>query len=187
MWPWAFSLPVLLLLTSARGHRHRMVNNCSTDDPMSGDHIVWRFKHTDDPNVITFFIRRRGHEPSRVDLHLRYIPVVACFGLEYWHARESYNLTQNNMEEGKKRQMFTRYLHALRSDFVDAILAAGRRELLNGSWKTHVIDRWAIRTWNNFSHSSWGRRQYKERCTRHNIMPYTQTLTTARESIDIHT
>ena len=58
---------------------HKMEEKCYNDDPASGNHLLWRFKRTDDANVVTFLVQRQGHEPDRVDLHLTYVPLLACY------------------------------------------------------------------------------------------------------------
>lgn len=142
-------------------------------------HLHWKFEHIS-ADLVTLLVSSRDGASRQARLQVTYIPPLACFDLEYWAAMDLPYVIDDPVQSLKVKMMKT-YMQNMRHTIVEAIFAAEERSLLDGSWPMGVARQWLIRTWNNFSHSDFGRAQYILKCQEKQRQPYRQDLTTERE------
>jgi hypothetical protein len=137
-------------------------------------HLVWKFV-IKDWNLITLWVGYDGCEAKHLDLNLSYLPALACFDIEYWRTMLIPDTNQDRVVL-LKAQWRQQYMRDLRRAISHEVYAVDGQTLQDGSWKMGTLHQWCIRTWNNYSHSEFGRNQYLSRCREKQIIPYAQEL-----------
>lgn len=145
-------------------------------------HMVWKFVHGD-LNSVTLMCALEGHQVSQVDLHISFLPALACFDIEYWRILLLPH-TLGRQDNRLRVETEQRYMQNIRLAITDSLLGAERSKLKSGVSRIDVLHQWCTRTWNGFSHSTYGRGQYVQACTKENIIPYAREITKLSESSD---
>ena len=153
--------------------------NADTLLQLDEQHLIWKFSKMED-KLATIHVGYHGCLACAFDMHMSYILAFVCFDLEYWRAMLLPH-TLNNGNILLKVQMHQRYMQNLRIAMATSISNADASQLREGSWNMAIGNEWCIRTWNNYSHSPFGRTQYLEKCQKNGQVPYSQTLTYARK------
>jgi hypothetical protein len=119
-------------------------------------------------------------EVETFDIHTSYVPVLACMDIEYWKA---IHLPETDARGVMNKSYFKqKYMQDLRIALVGSLREADKGKLRDGSWKMDICHGWGVRTWNDFSHSDFGRGEYKKWCQKKKKVPYDQNLTEKSES-----
>jgi len=143
--------------------------------PLIGYELIWKFDYIR-PDVQILHVFLADGSRQRAEVNLRYVPVLVCFDLEYWMAMNQ-NDTAPHPGEVLKRRMLKTYMHNLRCATVRDILAADKDELRDGTWHMEILHQWSIRTWNDYTHSDFGRARYEKSCNTKRLKPYDQVIT----------
>jgi hypothetical protein len=146
-----------------------------------GDHMLWKFSRIT-PDLVQLVTVSTGCQ-ARTTLKDTYIPVLACFDLEYWQVMDM-DEGSTDILESRRSRLHKKYMHNLRHAFVKNLFAADKDDLKNGSWDLGLARAWSIRTWNRCSHSEYGRSDYNTLCQKMGKTPYTEKLTVERRYSD---
>jgi hypothetical protein len=146
---------------------------------LEGKHLVWKFGQGD-PDFVSFVVGYEACEAQTVDIHISYVPALASFDIEYWRVMLLPQLSRHH-NIPSRLQMEQKYMQSLRLAISEEIFVRETAQLRYGLWEMAIIHEWCIRTWNNYSHSDFGRAEYVKKCSMQNIVPYAQQLTEKSE------